>query len=212
MSSRHVWTIGVGGCPPRPRLPQGRPCSTLRRCGGSRPGSGWDRVGPPRSRPRAPPDPQRPLRSGTHRANPAIRTWIAGVCCTARTPGSMPVGVVVMRFRARRGAPRLGNGARSAAPRKSLPSIIRTRQLRSVARRPPRAYQPGRLPGILPAHAVGYVVLGKDSRLDAFSGSPVRTWLLSDARCQTTDPPAVRPTRSSRTRVSVPHVSNAHGG
>jgi hypothetical protein len=48
-------TIGVGGCPQRPRLPQGRPCSTLRRCGGSRPGSGWDRVGPARSRPRAPP-------------------------------------------------------------------------------------------------------------------------------------------------------------
>ena len=109
-------------------------------------------------------------------------------------------------------SPRLGNGARSVARVKSLPSIIRTRQLRSVTRRPPRAYQPGRLPGILPALAVGYVVLGKDSRLDAFSGSPVRTWLLSDARCQTTDPPAVRPTRSSRTRVSVPHVSNAHGG
>ena len=39
--------------PRRPRLPWGRPQSTLRRCGGSRPGSGWDRVGPPRSRPRA---------------------------------------------------------------------------------------------------------------------------------------------------------------
>ena len=48
--------VGVGGCPQRPRLPQNRSCSTLRRCGGSRPGSGWDRVGPPRSRPRAPPD------------------------------------------------------------------------------------------------------------------------------------------------------------
>ena len=43
-----------GGCPRRPRLPWGRPHSTLRRCAGSRPGSGWDRVGPARSRPRAP--------------------------------------------------------------------------------------------------------------------------------------------------------------
>src|SRR5215208_5271834 len=46
-----------GGCPRRPRLPWGRPHSTLRRCAGSRPGSGWDRVGPARSRPRAPPTP-----------------------------------------------------------------------------------------------------------------------------------------------------------
>ncbi len=55
-AARPTQNVGVGGCPQRPRLPQGRPCSTLRRCGGSRPGSGWDRVGPPRSRPRAPPD------------------------------------------------------------------------------------------------------------------------------------------------------------
>ena len=52
---------GGGGRPRRPRLPRGRPRSTLRRCAGSRPGSGWDRVGPARSRPRAPPAP-RPAR------------------------------------------------------------------------------------------------------------------------------------------------------
>ena len=28
------------------------------------------------------------------------------------------------------------------------------------------------------------LVLGRDSRLDAFSGSPVRTWLPSDAGCR----------------------------
>ena len=44
--------------PRRPRLPWSRPHSTLRRCVGSRPGSGWDRVGPTRSRPRAPPTPR----------------------------------------------------------------------------------------------------------------------------------------------------------
>ena len=42
------------GRPRRPRLPWGRPHSTLRRCTGSRPGSGWVRVGPARSWPRMP--------------------------------------------------------------------------------------------------------------------------------------------------------------
>jgi hypothetical protein len=51
---------------------------------------------------------------------------------------------------------------------------------------------------------VGMLVLGRDSRLDAFSGSPVRTWLPSDAAPATTGTPAVRPPRSSRTRGSPP--------
>ncbi len=49
------------GRPQRPRLPWSRPHSTLRRCAGSRPGSGWDRVGPARSRPRAPPTLRPPM-------------------------------------------------------------------------------------------------------------------------------------------------------
>src|SRR4028118_2232052 len=48
------------------------------------------------------------------------------------------------------------------------------------------------------------LVLGRDSRLDAFSGSPVRTWLPSGAASATTGTPAVRPPRSSRTRGSPP--------
>src|SRR4029079_12706600 len=48
-----------GGYPRRPRLPRSRLRSTLRRCAGSRPGSGWDRGEPARSRPRAPPTPRR---------------------------------------------------------------------------------------------------------------------------------------------------------
>jgi hypothetical protein len=48
------------------------------------------------------------------------------------------------------------------------------------------------------------LVLGRDSRLDAFSSSPVRTWLPSDAARATTGAPAVRPPRSSRTRGSPP--------
>jgi hypothetical protein len=51
---------------------------------------------------------------------------------------------------------------------------------------------------------LGRLVLGRDSRLDAFSGSPDRTWLPSAAGCPTTGPPAVRPPRSSRTRGSPP--------
>jgi hypothetical protein len=161
--------------------------------------------------------PTSPVEVRAHRAEPRlgphVLVFLVASCVSPARP-ARDCGWIGLRRAARRDPQVTPPGERSpfrGAP-KSLPSIIRTRQLRSVARRPPRAYQPGRLPGILPALAVGYVVLGKDSRLDAFSGSPVRTWLLSDARCQTTDPPAVRPTRSSRTRVSVPHVSNAHGG
>ncbi|CAA9577135.1 MAG: hypothetical protein AVDCRST_MAG19-3525 [uncultured Thermomicrobiales bacterium] len=96
--------------------------------------------------------------------------------------------------------------------RECPPSTIRTARLRSVARLPPAAYRPGRLPGVLPVETVGKLVLGRDSRLDAFSGSPVRTWLPSGAGCPTTGPPAVRPARSSRTRASAPQLPNARGG
>ena len=60
-AARKRGTLGIRGggrrCPQRPRLPRGRPRSTLRRCPGSRPGSGWVRVEPERSRPRTPPPP-----------------------------------------------------------------------------------------------------------------------------------------------------------
>ena len=49
------------------------------------------------------------------------------------------------------------------------------------------------------------------SRLDAFSGYPVRTWLPGCAAGATTGPPEVRPPRSSRTRGSSSQVSNTHG-
>ena len=91
-------------------------------------------------------------------------------------------------------------------------STIRTRQLQSVASCPPRAYQPGRLPGVSRGCPLGCLVLGLDSRLDAFSGSPCRTSLPSGAGCPTTGSRAVRPSRSSRTRDGSPHTSNAHSG
>jgi hypothetical protein len=42
---------------------------------------------------------------------------------------------------------------------KMFPSTIRTRQLQSVAGCPPRAYQPGRLPGVSQDLTLGYLVL-----------------------------------------------------
>src|SRR5205085_8072683 len=50
------------------------------------------------------------------------------------------------------------------------------------------------------------------SRLDAFSGYPIRTWLISSAVGTTTDTPAVRSSRSSRTRDDSSQSSSAHGG
>ena len=39
----------------------------------------------------------------------------------------------------------------------------------------PATYQPCSLQGVLPAYAVGYLISGAASRLDAFSVYPVRT-------------------------------------
>jgi hypothetical protein len=68
-----------------------------------------------------------------------------------------------------------GNGAAGNAREKRSPLPMSTGRLRSVARRPPPASRPGRLPGGSRACAQGRLVLGRDSRLDAVSGSPART-------------------------------------
>ena len=70
-------------------------------------------------------------------------------------------------------------------------------------------YQPRSLHGSLPAYAVGNLILKGASRLDAFSVYPVRTWLPCDALGRTTGTPAVRPSRSSRTKDSSPQISSA---
>jgi hypothetical protein len=56
------------------------------------------------------------------------------------------------------------------------------------------------------------LILESASRLDAFSVYQIRTWLPGSATGVTTGSLAVRPTRSSRTRVSAPQVCNAHSG
>ena len=57
---------------------------------------------------------------------------------------------------------------------------------------------------------MGYLILRCTSRLDAFSVYYIRTRLPSYALGRTTDAPEVRPTRSSRTKVSSSQISNAH--
>ncbi|MEA2582833.1 MAG: hypothetical protein QOF33_918 [Thermomicrobiales bacterium] len=64
-----------------------------------------------------------------------------------------------------------GTGARH---QRMPPSAMSTARLRSVARRPPAASPPGGLPGALLPCGMGGLVLGRGSRLDAFSGSPAR--------------------------------------
>jgi len=62
-------------------------------------------------------------------------------------------------------------------------------------------------PGPYPLGAVGDLILGCASRLDAFSGYHVRTWLPGAANGLTAGTPAVRSLRSSRTRSDSPQVS-----
>ena len=56
---------------------------------------------------------------------------------------------------------------------------------------------------------MGNLVLEGASRLDAFSVYPVRTWLPCYALGRTTGAPAVRPSRSSRTKDSSLQISYA---
>jgi len=58
---------------------------------------------------------------------------------------------------------------------------------------------------------VGDLVWERASRLDAFSAYPNRTWLPSHAPGGTTGTPAVRPSRSSRTRDGPPQISCTRG-
>ncbi len=57
---------------------------------------------------------------------------------------------------------------------------------------------------------LGDLILGRASRLDAFSGYPFRTSLPSRAAGATARSQEVRPSRSFRTRDSSPQVSCAH--
>ncbi len=58
--------------------------------------------------------------------------------------------------------------------------------------------------------AMGYLILRCTSRLDAFCVYYIRTRLSGYAPGGTTGASEVRPTRSSRTKVSSSQISNAH--
>src|SRR5688500_7663636 len=60
--------------------------------------------------------------------------------------------------------------------------------------------------------ASGEFILGRASHLDAFSGYHSRSSLPGIAAGATAGTRADRPTRSSRTRVRSPQLSNAHDG
>src|SRR6476660_4691093 len=59
---------------------------------------------------------------------------------------------------------------------------------------------------------MGSLISRSASRLDAFSGYPIQTWLISSAVGTTTDTPEVCSLRSSRTRSDSSQASSAHGG
>ena len=59
---------------------------------------------------------------------------------------------------------------------------------------------------------MGYLILRGASRLDAFSVYPFRTWLPGHSLGRLTGTPAVRPSRSSRTKDSSSQISYAHAG
>ena len=59
---------------------------------------------------------------------------------------------------------------------------------------------------------MGYLILRGASRLDAFSVYPFRTGLPGHGFGKPTGPPAVRPSRSSRTKDSSSQISCAHAG
>jgi hypothetical protein len=144
-----------GGCPRRPRLPWGRPHSTLRRCAGSRPGSGWDRVGPARSRPRAPPTPlgsagalvhvcvavsQSATRRHTSHGESAPRS-----CPLARAPCSAPSRFCVSVAQARPGE---GDSPPSGARRPTVGSRRRWDRSQDLRPRPLGRLGSSRLPAV----------------------------------------------------------------
>ena len=62
------------------------------------------------------------------------------------------------------------------------------------------------------SYLLGYLILRGASRLDAFSVYPVRTWLPCHGSGKPTGTPAVRPSRSSRTKDSSSQISYACAG
>ena len=92
------------------------------------------------------------------------------------------------------------------------PRPISTGRLHVLPRFHLRPINPLASRGPYRTYSVGGLILERASRLDAFSGYLFRTSPTSHALGRTTGTREVRPSRSSRTRDSLPQASCAHGG
>ena len=146
-----------------------------------------------------------------------------------RLPGSVPRGPPVAAARrcarrgpAKRGRPRrrCGGGGDGVVVAGALAGACWSAPV--SCREPVRAIRTARLRASLrlhlrPIHVLvwhgprGDLVWRGVSRLDAFSGYPVRAWLPGGAAGATTGAPEARPSRSSRTGDGASQVSCTHG-
>ena len=94
---------------------------------------------------------------------------------------------------------------------RSSPRPISIGQLHVAVFTPP-TYQPCCLQGVLLTYVMGYLILKRVSRLDAFSVYLNRTPLPCHAAGATTGAQLVRSSRSSRTKDKPSQVSYAHDG
>ena len=92
------------------------------------------------------------------------------------------------------------------------PSTYQYRSATHIAALPPPTYQPCRLQGVLLTFVMGYLILRRVSRLDAFSVYLNRTPLPCYAAGATTGAQLVRSSRSSRTKDKPSQISYAHDG
>src|SRR5205807_7431870 len=117
-----------------------------------------------------------------------------------------------VKGRARATAQHLQNSIATQPAFKSRPRAISTGPLSALPRVhvPPIKVVVSDRPYSL--EGMGALISRWASRLDAFSGYPIQTWLISSAVGTTTDTPEVCSSRSSRTRDDSSQSSSAHGG
>ena len=135
---------------------------------------------------------------------PRTRVRMSHITGAMRQRGALHTGGALMRMQC---FSPLKSGIERSSPRP-----ISTAQLKELPLLHPRPINQMVSLGSYPVDPVGDLILGWASHLDAFSAYPIRTWLPSGALGRTTGALVVRPTRSSRTKVSSPQESCAHGG
>ncbi len=152
-----------------------------------------------RERGSVPPLPRLALDALAGVGRPALEQWNIGL---PRASGrNRAIGLVMVVLLVRRpSAKNYGQASRA----------ISTGQLHALQRFHPPPINLVVYEGPSGAYAQGFLILGSASRLDAFSGYPIRTWLPGGATGVTTGTPGVRPPRSSRTKGRSPQESSAH--